>query len=475
MIILLVISVIDGLVWYLSESLNTKILISIPVLALGAFLILAQTDYWRIRQRKKGRMSLEKEMESASKRFEKEFEKSAQANIKKLSEYLPSFSNMEKDATAEEIMKVAALAQTILNLTFKNPTRIANDTDFSGVFKANNEWAKEQLENGKYKIEAHDELKEVYTSNYSESIANQMMEIDCWNQRMVEHAVLTRTLGPKPAFQCMQVALNLISQFQQYSKHRSRKEISLKELDLLVILSEACEILTVNYAHLLLKSTTLPMQNPLLVGDIAKALKQASISLRYDEGMKYEPKAQAILEASNDASNAAEQKEPSTGTKDGGGKLMRPKFSKEETLALGTIALSFIVVNGRPDEKAEPVIINELEGFTLEDVKQMYINMMKDQGRLSMLLHKCCMSDPFRKMYATGFLAKVIMSRSDGGKAPMVEEGWKKVVRNIFGFRGDEAESIEAGAKMYDEFEHPQIDPDTLFLIFSWLSQMTYK
>ena len=39
--------------------------------------------------------------------------------------------------------------------------------------------------------------------------------------------------------------------------------------------------------------------------------------------------------------------------KESGGKLMRPKFSKEETLALGTMALSFIVVNGRPDEKAE--------------------------------------------------------------------------------------------------------------------------
>ena len=146
--ILLVIVVIEGMVWYLSESLNTKIVISILVLAMGAFLIFAQTDYWRIRQWKKGRKRLEKMRESDSKRFEKELKKKHQANVKKLSEYLPSFSHMEKDATAEEIMRVAALAQTILNLTFKIPVPVADDSDFSGVFKTNNEWAKEQLENG---------------------------------------------------------------------------------------------------------------------------------------------------------------------------------------------------------------------------------------------------------------------------------------------------------------------------------------
>ena len=56
--ILLVMVIIEGLVWYLSESLNTKIVISILVIVLGAFLIFAQTDYWRIRQWKKGHKRL---------------------------------------------------------------------------------------------------------------------------------------------------------------------------------------------------------------------------------------------------------------------------------------------------------------------------------------------------------------------------------------------------------------------------------
>ena len=306
--ILLVIVVIEGMVWYLSESLNTKIVISILVLAMGAFLIFAQTDYWRIRQWKKGRKRLEKMRGSDSKRFEKELKKKHQANVKKLSEYLPSFSHMEKDATAEEIMRVAALAQTILNLTFKIPVPVADDSDFSGVFKTNNEWAKEQLENGNYKIEAHDELREVCSSNYSESIAKLMMEIDDWNQQMIEHAVLTGTLDSKPAFQCMQSTTNLralfVSQFKQHQKELSRY----------AVLCEACDILTINYAHLLLKSTTLPMQNPLLVGDIAKALKQASSFLYFDEGMKFEPKSQPTHEDGKETLNAAEQKESSDGS-----------------------------------------------------------------------------------------------------------------------------------------------------------------
>lgn len=468
-LILLVMVVVEGLVWYLSDSPKLKVSVSILVLALGAFLIFAQTDYWRIRQWKKGQRSLEKFAEETFAEAEKEAEKKLQVNVKKLSEYLPSFSHMEKDATAEEVMRVAALAETILNLTFKNPVNISQDPVFGGVLKANNEWAKEQLANGKYTIEAHEELKEAYTSKYSESMAKQMMEIDYWNQRMIEHAVLTGTLGPKPAFQCLQAALSLRALFHSLVLQQQ------EALDLCAIECEACDILTVNYAHLLLKSTTLPMQNPALIGDITKVLKQASTFLRFDEGMKYEPKNRSVQAEGNRDLISAEPKEPSEEKKESSGKLMRPKFSKEETLALGTMALSFIVVNGRPDEKAEPVIINELEGFTVEDVKQMYMNLMKDQARLSMVLHKSCMFDPFRKMYATGFLAKVIQSRSDGGKAPLVEMGWKKVVRNIFGFGGDGAESIEAGVKLYDRFEHPQIDFDTFFLISSWVSQVNYK
>lgn len=177
---------------------------------------------------------------------------------------LPSFADMKKDATAEEVMRVAALTNTILNLTFKNPFPIDQDPVFSVVLKANNEWAKEQLATGKCKIEAHEELKETYEGKYSAEIAKQMMEIDYWNQRMIEHAALTKTLGPKPAFQCLQAALNLTS-----------------------FAGDACAILIVNYSHLLLKCSMLKLQNPAVVGDIKQVLKQASSYLHFDEGMEY--------------------------------------------------------------------------------------------------------------------------------------------------------------------------------------------
>ena len=465
-VILLAVFVVELFVNSQSFSPQLTVGISFLAIVLGAFLIFTLSDFWQTRRMKKSRKRLEEDSKKSVAKDLQRTEEQSQVNATKFSAFLPSFSSMEKDATAEEVMRVAALAQTVLNLTFKNPVPIADDPVFSVVLKVNKEWADEQMANGKYTIEAHEELKEAYTVKYSEPIAKQMMEIDYWNQRMIEHAVLTRTLGPKPAFQCLQTALNLRSLFQIQAK---------EALDLRETVCEAIDILVVNYAHLLLKSTTLPMQNPALVDDICKELKQTSAFLHFDEGMKYVPKARVMREVGDEASNAAKPDEPSTETKDGRGKLMRPKFSKEETLALGTVALSFIVRDGRPDEKAEPVIINELEGCGLEDVKHMYIDLMKEQGRLAMLLHNSCMFDPFKKMYATGFLAKAIHSRSDGGKAPMVEEAWKKVVRNIFGFAGDGTESIEAGVKLYDQFEHPKIEPDTLFLILSWLSQVNYK
>ncbi len=181
-----------------------------------------------------------------------------------LVEFLPSFTDMNKDATAEEVMRVAALTNTILNLTFKNPFPIDQDPVFGVVLKANNEWAKEQLATGKYKIEPHEDLKETFEEKYSATIAKQMMEIDYWNQRMIEHAVITKTLGPKPAYQCLQAALNLSS-----------------------FAGDASAILIVNYAQLLLKCSMLKLQNPVAIGDIKQVLKQASSFLHFDEGVEY--------------------------------------------------------------------------------------------------------------------------------------------------------------------------------------------
>ena len=184
-----------------------------------------------------------------------------------LLELLPSFKGMEKDATAEEVMRVAGIASTLLNLTFKNPFPINQDPVFGNVLKIWTESLKNLLKEGKYTIDSHEELKAAYSSKYPESTVKSMMEIDYWNQRMIEHAVITKTLGPKPAYQCLQAALNLSS-----------------------FAGESSAILIVNYAHLLLKCSLLKMQNPIAINDIVSVLKKASAFLHFEEGMNYRPK-----------------------------------------------------------------------------------------------------------------------------------------------------------------------------------------
>ena len=181
-------------------------------------------------------------------------------------ELLPSFNDMEKDATVEEVMRVAGIANTILNLTFKNPFPIDQDPVFGNVLKIWTDSMKNLLREGKYTIVSHEELKDAYSRKYPESIVKSMMEIDYWNQRMIEHAVITKTLGPKPAYQCLQAALNLSS-----------------------FAGESCAILIVNYAHLLLKCSMLKMQNPIAINDIVSVLKNASAFLHFEEGVNYHP------------------------------------------------------------------------------------------------------------------------------------------------------------------------------------------
>ena len=118
---------------------------------------------------------------------------------------------------------------------------------------------------GKYTIDPHDKLKEAYSSKFPESIVKSMMDIDYWNQRMIEHMVLTKTFGPKPGYQCLQAALDLSS-----------------------FAGEPSAILIVNYAHLLLKCSMLKEQNPVAIGDIVSVLKKASTFLHFEEGMNYQ-------------------------------------------------------------------------------------------------------------------------------------------------------------------------------------------
>lgn len=179
---------------------------------------------------------------------------------------LPSFVDMDKDPTAEEIVRVAALTETILNLTFKNPFPIEQDPVFNAVLKTKTSSLMECMQSDNFIILPHEELKQSLESKYSEHIVKSIMEIDYWNQRMIEHVFWTKTLGPKPAFKCLQAAL-----------------------DLLLFAREPSAILIVNYAHLLLKFKMLKIENPASIEDIYSVLKQASAFLHYEEGMNYHP------------------------------------------------------------------------------------------------------------------------------------------------------------------------------------------
>ena len=153
-------------------------------------------------------------------------------------------------------------------------------------------------------------------------------------------------------------------------------------------------------------------------------------------------------------------------------KRPRPKFTKEETFALGSAALSFIIVNGKPDTKAEVALISELEGFTVADVRQLYQNFQKDQLRLAIELKKSLAFDPLKKLYVAGFIAKIIRSRSDGGSSSDLVKAWKNLVANIIGLEG--IEKIDTAIDEYNRFEHGKLDPNDKFVIFMWLSQIQY-
>ena len=185
-------------------------------------------------------------------------------NKSKVQELLPSFAIMDNEPSAEEIVRVAALSETILNLTFKNPFPIEQDPVFMAVFEANKQSIMECLETGKLNVGAHEELKQAYESKYPERVAKEMVDLDYWNMRMIEHVVLMKSLGPKPAYNCLHAAYNLLD-----------------------FASEPCCILIINYAHLLLKFSMLKMANPVAVGDIKMALKQASTFLGFEEGINY--------------------------------------------------------------------------------------------------------------------------------------------------------------------------------------------
>ena len=185
-------------------------------------------------------------------------------NKSKMHKLLPSFVNMDEEPTAEEIVRVAALTETILNLTFQNPFPIDQDPVFMVVFEANRQSIMECLKTGKLNVGAHEELKQAYESKYPERVAKEMVDLDYWNMRMIEHVVLMKSLGPKPAYNCLHAVYSIID-----------------------VAIEPCCVLIINYAHLLLKFSMLKMANPVAIGDIKMALRQASRWLDFEEGMNY--------------------------------------------------------------------------------------------------------------------------------------------------------------------------------------------
>lgn len=182
---------------------------------------------------------------------------------------LPSFVDMDKDPSPEEIIRVAGLTETILHLTFKNPCPIEQDPVFQAVLNANTQSLMECLQSGKLNVGDHDELKQTFENKYSEKVAKAMIELDYWNMRMIEHAVLMKSLGPKPAYNCLAAAYQLVNNISHPS-----------------FINPPC-VLVVNYAHLLLKFSMLKIANPVAIGDITRVLKEASLWLGFDEGMNY--------------------------------------------------------------------------------------------------------------------------------------------------------------------------------------------
>ena len=183
-----------------------------------------------------------------------------------IKDLLPSFEDMDNEPTPEEILRVAALTDTMLHLTFKNPCPIEQDPVFKAVLQANTQSLMECLESGKLKVGDHEELKQAFKDKHPEKVAEALGELDYWNMRMIEHAVLMKGLGPKPAYNCLSPAYSIVDK----------------------ALTPLC-VLIVNYAHLLLRFKMLKLANPTAISDVTMALKQASLWLGFDEGRNYTP------------------------------------------------------------------------------------------------------------------------------------------------------------------------------------------
>lgn len=111
----------------------------------------------------------------------------------------------------------------------------------------------------------------------------------------------------------------------------------------------------------------------------------------------------------------------------------RPNLIKEETLALCGIALSFVTDRGKVDTIAENVVRQELREMESDDIIRLYQYWKEDIEDHLYLLKIFLSYNMNKRIYAAGFLAKVIKSRTDGGKNAAYIDAWKNVVRDVLG------------------------------------------
>ena len=129
----------------------------------------------------------------------------------------------------------------------------------------------------------------------------------------------------------------------------------------------------------------------------------------------------------------------------------RPNFIREEIIALCGVALSFVTDHGKMDTSAESVVRQELQGLDFTDMKHLYLYWKEDMENHLLLLKIYMAYDTSKKIYAAGFLAKIIKSRNDGGKNPAYFNAWRNVVRGVLGL--PDLDSLDEAMRLYRYFE----------------------
>lgn len=154
-------------------------------------------------------------------------------------------------------------------------------------------------------------------------------------------------------------------------------------------------------------------------------------------------------------------------------KLKRPNFTKEETLAIGTWALSLISKKRGDDVIADPwaekELIWELEGFTLSDFQQMYQNREENTRKMVEILKQMLPIE--KKTYSSGFVAHVIKHREDGGNSNIVSL-WHWITSSMFDY--DESimpDNTDTAIELYNRFEHGHLNEKDAFDTLLWINE----